>query len=283
MLNDDVEQFYYNALKIIFSEEDVSTGMNLFCFDCKYFIPHPVWREISRFGFEKEISEIKNWIIKLLTEEPPEDNINTLWLIISAKNSKLIFETCENFDPTAKFYLHHKFNYYSKNKMFFSHILAEVKKKGTDINEEKYKYIKEIIENILPFIYGGLVMSYLCRNIQPELLLGNAEERYAGFSLSNGEGGPIGIITKIGFYFCNCFDTFKRINLVMIKNFPGRLDADQARQILEKEGIYSIIQSSDMGGIGTDEISFPQGADLYVPKENFQEAKSIIETIFGDV
>ena len=67
---------------------------------------------------------------------------------------------------------------------------------------------------------------------------------------------------------------------VKIKNFPSRMMAEQAQQNLEQEGIPSVIQSPDMGLVGTGGSGLPQGADLYVPEEFKEEALPLILSLF---
>jgi len=60
--------------------------------------------------------------------------------------------------------------------------------------------------------------------------------------------------------------------LLKLKNFPSRIFAEQAQQILECEGIPSVIFSPDVGITGTAGAAIPQGVDLYVPAEFAERA-----------
>ena len=74
------------------------------------------------------------------------------------------------------------------------------------------------------------------------------------------------------------------MSMVKVKNFPNRIFAEQAQQSLEKEGIPSMLQSSDIGilGAGSDG-SLPQGVDLYVPEEFAEKALQMLTAIFDGI
>ena len=73
------------------------------------------------------------------------------------------------------------------------------------------------------------------------------------------------------------------MKLIKIKNFPDRLTADQAQQRLKEEGIESVIQSLDVGVIGSFGGALPQGADIYVREEEAERARNIMKEFFGEV
>ncbi|MEW6275768.1 MAG: hypothetical protein AB1556_11775 [Bacillota bacterium] len=73
------------------------------------------------------------------------------------------------------------------------------------------------------------------------------------------------------------------MSLVKLKNFPNRVFAEQAQQILVNEGIPSIINCPDFGIIGAGGSSIPQGADLCVDEEHLERAYDIINTFFDNI
>ncbi|MEW6183766.1 MAG: DUF2007 domain-containing protein [Bacillota bacterium] len=73
------------------------------------------------------------------------------------------------------------------------------------------------------------------------------------------------------------------MSLVKIKNFPSRLFAEQAQQILEREGIPSILHSPDVGITGTLGASIPQGVDLYVPSKFAEKAQRLVSALFNGI
>ena len=71
---------------------------------------------------------------------------------------------------------------------------------------------------------------------------------------------------------------------VEVKNFPSRLFAEQAKELLENNGIVSMIKGDDIGiiGSGVYGTSWPHGISLYVLEEDFEKSKSLIESFYGD-
>jgi hypothetical protein len=74
-----------------------------------------------------------------------------------------------------------------------------------------------------------------------------------------------------------------RPKLIVIKNFPIRLLAEQAKQSLEVEGISSLIQSSDVGILGLGSVGLPSGVDLYCHEEHAERAKEILLSLFDGI
>ncbi|MGA2625419.1 MAG: DUF2007 domain-containing protein [Bacteroidota bacterium] len=73
------------------------------------------------------------------------------------------------------------------------------------------------------------------------------------------------------------------MKMVLVKNFPNRLLAEQARESLELEDIPSLVQASDTGIVGLGSISLPEGVDLYVPEEFAVRASEILQSIFNGI
>lgn len=72
-------------------------------------------------------------------------------------------------------------------------------------------------------------------------------------------------------------------NLVEVKNFPGRLLAEQARDILEKEGIESLLRGEDVGMFGPEVPFSPQGVSLLVLEKDYEYAKELMESLFDGI
>ncbi|MDI6709856.1 MAG: DUF2007 domain-containing protein [Thermoanaerobacterales bacterium] len=71
--------------------------------------------------------------------------------------------------------------------------------------------------------------------------------------------------------------------LVKVKNFPSRMFAEQAEQILKGEGIPAVIVSPDTGITGTTGSRVVQGADLYVPEQFAERAKELVTALFNGI
>lgn len=76
--------------------------------------------------------------------------------------------------------------------------------------------------------------------------------------------------------------------LFLVKNFPNRLTAEMAQQLLEANGILSVIKAPDYGfagaaaGGGTGIFS-GNGADLYVEAEFVESAEDIVREQYDGI
>ena len=71
--------------------------------------------------------------------------------------------------------------------------------------------------------------------------------------------------------------------LVLIKNFPDRAFAEQAKQILKQKDIGCILKSADVGILGTTTSSLLIGVDLYVDEQHAAEAVNLVNAIFDGI
>ena len=83
------------------------------------------------------------------------------------------------------------------------------------------------------------------------------------------------------------FEKRKNQELRVVKSFPSRLYADQAKELLDSEGIWSLITGTDLGmispiiGFGTDAPS--GGVTLSVLKEDYERAINLVEGFFDHI
>jgi len=68
------------------------------------------------------------------------------------------------------------------------------------------------------------------------------------------------------------------MNLVLVKNFPNRALAEAACEFLKREGIESVIQSSETVGAGNY-----QGIDLYVQERYREKARQLLERLYDGI
>jgi hypothetical protein len=71
--------------------------------------------------------------------------------------------------------------------------------------------------------------------------------------------------------------------LVLIKNFPDRAFAEQAKQILKQNDIGCVLKSADVGILGSATSSLLIGVDLYVDETQAIEAGNLINAIFDGI
>jgi len=66
-------------------------------------------------------------------------------------------------------------------------------------------------------------------------------------------------------------------DLVVIRRFPDRIEADLARSALEAAGIESLVRADDMGGT-RPHMWVSEGVDLVVRAENLAAAREVLDT-----
>jgi hypothetical protein len=68
-----------------------------------------------------------------------------------------------------------------------------------------------------------------------------------------------------------------------VKNFPARSLAEQAKDILEKEGIPAMIKGEDIGMFGPGIASTALGVNLLVPEEYYEKAFELIDSLYNGI
>lgn len=71
--------------------------------------------------------------------------------------------------------------------------------------------------------------------------------------------------------------------LVLIKNFPNRSFAEQAKEVLSAHGIGCLLQSIDPGIFGGGSVSTLRGVDLYVNKDDSEKALKLIDALYDGI
>jgi len=70
---------------------------------------------------------------------------------------------------------------------------------------------------------------------------------------------------------------------VLVKNFPNRAFAEQAKEILMKHDISCILKSADIGILGTPSSGAVQGVNLYVREEFKLKAYELLNAYFDGI
>jgi len=70
---------------------------------------------------------------------------------------------------------------------------------------------------------------------------------------------------------------------VLIKNFPNRGFAEQAKEILMKHDISCMLKSADIGILGTASSGAVQGVNLYVREEFRLKAFELLNAYFDGI
>lgn len=70
---------------------------------------------------------------------------------------------------------------------------------------------------------------------------------------------------------------------VLIKNFPNRSFAEQAKEILAQNNIVCLLQSIDPGVFGSGSVSTLRGVDLYVDDKDKDQALELINALYNGI
>ena len=71
--------------------------------------------------------------------------------------------------------------------------------------------------------------------------------------------------------------------IILIKNFPNRIFAEQAKEILERNEISAVLKSADVGILGTASSSLNIGVNLYVEEEEAERAAELIDALYDGI
>jgi putative signal transducing protein len=66
-------------------------------------------------------------------------------------------------------------------------------------------------------------------------------------------------------------------DLVVVRTFPDRFEADVAQSALEAAGIESMLRTDDFGGL-RPHMALTNGVDLLVRAENAEEADEVLSS-----
>ncbi len=71
--------------------------------------------------------------------------------------------------------------------------------------------------------------------------------------------------------------------IVLIKNFPNRVFAEQAKEILERHQIGCVLKSPDVGILGTTSSGMAQGVDLYVEEKDQEKTYELLNALYDGI
>ncbi len=71
--------------------------------------------------------------------------------------------------------------------------------------------------------------------------------------------------------------------MVLIKNFPNRAFAEQAKDILERNEIICVLNSPDVGILGTATGGLMQGVNLYVSATQAEKAAHLVDALYNGI
>jgi hypothetical protein len=65
-------------------------------------------------------------------------------------------------------------------------------------------------------------------------------------------------------------------DVIAVKSFPTRLEAEMARELLEGEGIPALVSADDAGGMRPWPLSYEFGAEVRVRAEDAVHARAVL-------
>lgn len=71
--------------------------------------------------------------------------------------------------------------------------------------------------------------------------------------------------------------------LIKVKNFPDRIFAEQARDILNNNQITCVLKSPDVGVLGAAAATVTHGVDLYVYEEDEKKVYDLLNALFNGI
>jgi hypothetical protein len=176
---------------VVKSAKSVSAGMTELIDFCETNMPNPVWASIRKLDFESEVTRLHIWLEQVLTQEPPDKEINGFWFGVF--NPELEDEQigCDfyvsgstRFDPndeTGDWSTWEDDSYLPEDRYANSQILNEIYRL---VNESG---TTEIGEYILCLGYTGLAVKQLCAALNPALLRGERETRAVAVGFDEGD------------------------------------------------------------------------------------------------
>jgi len=71
--------------------------------------------------------------------------------------------------------------------------------------------------------------------------------------------------------------------MILVKNFPNRGFAEQAKELLLNQDIPCVLKSPDTGILGTTTASLNSGVNLYVEEKNNSRAAELLNALFNGI
>ncbi|MBL8078385.1 MAG: hypothetical protein JNM55_10525 [Anaerolineales bacterium] len=182
---------YYFVRDVVESTSNVRIGMEQLLDYCKMKSPDPVWATIRNFEFEGEIPKLELWLLNVLSSEPPSNDIKAFWFglfnPILDNETSCGFYICgstnfASYDRTSDWACWQKDTYLPTQRYADSRILREIYSLVDNNNN-----VSNFAEFILALGYTCLAVKYICRSINPNLILGDRKRRDIAVGFDSGD------------------------------------------------------------------------------------------------
>ncbi len=207
---------YSLVLEIIRESESVSAGMERIIARCNERLPHSVWAELSGLSYEEDVEKLRDWLVNVHAADPPGLKVAILYFGLR-ECPNLEDDECDISmdialcgiaeEPVNKVALppHTEVNYVPKEPYADSAILSKIRKvldsiiiepEDEDEDDMENGPVDELGTEMLGLTYANLAMREVCRQIQPELLLGDRESRHIAVGWDEGDIIIMGEVSK---------------------------------------------------------------------------------------
>jgi hypothetical protein len=176
--------------QIVRSATSMSLGMSQLLEYCEVNLPNAIWEKLGQLDFEGETTKLHAWLEKVLSSEPPLQEINAFWfgLFNPIRNGET---SCDVYlSGSTKFDAEDETNdwatwddnsYLPEERYAHSHVLNEIYRQvsETEVAAEG--------EYILCLGFAALAVRQIVKSLHPELLLGKREKRDIAVGFDSGD------------------------------------------------------------------------------------------------
>ncbi len=173
------------------SASSISSGMTQLLDYCEAISPSPAWSSIRRLDFEDDSADLRLWLEKVLSSEPPSQEVNAFWFGLfnpvldnGETSCGLYVSGSTSFDPedeTAEWAVPTGDSYLPEGRYAHSRVLGDayrlVNKNG----------VADIGEYVLCLGYASLAVRTISRSLSPKLLLGRRKSRAIAVGFDSGD------------------------------------------------------------------------------------------------
>jgi len=179
------------TIEVVKSPAGVTDGMGQLLDYCSTHSPNPVWDSIRKLDFEKDKVELRIWLEKVLSQEPPSPEINAFWF-------GLFNPILPNKQPTCGLYISGSTHYKPGEDSIDWATWGDDSylPKGRYANSSVLHKIYELVnandvgdfgEYIFCLGYAGLAIKTICGEVSPKLLFGQHVSRAIAVGFDSGD------------------------------------------------------------------------------------------------
>jgi hypothetical protein len=187
----DIAKAAEHIERVIKSASSIRNGMTQLLDYCEAASPSPAWSSIRRLDFEGDSADLRLWLEKVLSTEPPSQDINAFWFGVfnpvlenGETSCGMYISGSTAFDPedeTGEWAVPSDESYLPEERYATSSILREVYRL---VNKNS---VADIGEYVLCLGYACLAIATIIRSLSPRLLLGERKARAIAVGFDSGD------------------------------------------------------------------------------------------------